>query len=170
MMSFWTFSDVFEEGGPGREPFDGSFGLIALGGIKKPSYSAFALLHKLGDERIAQESSDILVTRRHDGTLVIAAWNLVDPDKSGSVQSLDFEIRGAGPRSRVGVLRADSDHGNTLAAYKKMGSPRYPTRAQVRELNRVADADSTEHYRLSKGSIKLDLPVNGVLVLEVPAR
>jgi xylan 1,4-beta-xylosidase len=52
MMSFWTFSDVFEERGPGREPFGGSFGLVALGGIKKPSYSAFALLHKLGQERI----------------------------------------------------------------------------------------------------------------------
>lgn len=81
MMSFWTFDDVFEEDGPGREPFDGSFGLIALGGIKKPSYTAFALLHKLGQERIAQNSPEVLVTRRRDGSLAIAAWNLVDPDK-----------------------------------------------------------------------------------------
>jgi len=34
--------------GPGVSLFDGGFGLVALGGIKKPSYSAFALLHKLG--------------------------------------------------------------------------------------------------------------------------
>src|SRR5580700_10103015 len=82
MMSFWTFSDVFEEDGPGREPFGGSFGLVALGGIKKPSYSAFALLHKLGKERILQDSSNILITRRRDGSLAIVAWNLVDPDQS----------------------------------------------------------------------------------------
>src|SRR5208283_4591918 len=50
MTSFWTFSDVFEEHGVKREPFDGGFGLIAPGGIKKPSYSAFALLHRLGEE------------------------------------------------------------------------------------------------------------------------
>lgn len=83
MMSFWTFSDVFEEGGPKREPFDGGFGLIAMGGIKKPSYAAFALLHQLGNERIPQQASNVLVTRRHDGTVVVAAWNLVDPDKTG---------------------------------------------------------------------------------------
>jgi len=76
MMSFWTFSDVFEENGPKREPFDGGFGLIALGGIKKPSYTAFALLHELGQERILQDSSNVLVTRRRDGSLAIAAWNL----------------------------------------------------------------------------------------------
>lgn len=37
MMSFWTFSDVFEEDGPKKEPFDGGFGLMAMGGIKKPA-------------------------------------------------------------------------------------------------------------------------------------
>jgi hypothetical protein len=46
-----------------------------------PSYNAFALLHELGDERIASSSHDVLVTRRKDGALVVAAWNLVDPDK-----------------------------------------------------------------------------------------
>jgi xylan 1,4-beta-xylosidase len=167
MMSFWTFSDVFEEGGPGREPFDGSFGLVALGGIKKPSYSAFALLHKLGQERILQDNSNVLVTRRRDGSLVIAAWNLVDPDKVGTERSVEFEIRGVAPGSELRVSRADSEHGNTLGAYKNMGSPRYPTQAQVRELNRVAEMTLIQNLRLSKGFIKLQLPVNGVLLLEV---
>lgn len=167
MMSFWTFSDVFEEGGPGREPFGGSFGLMALGGIKKPSYSAFALLHKLGEERIAQDSPNVLVTRRGNGSLVIAAWNLVDPDQQGTRRSIDFEIRGVPPDSPVRVSRADSEHGNTLGAYKSMGSPRYPTLKQVRELNQVADKASVQTFRLSKGSIKLELPVNGIVLLEV---
>jgi xylan 1,4-beta-xylosidase len=167
MMSFWTFSDVFEEGGPGREPFGGSFGLMALGGIKKPSYSAFALLHKLGEERIAHDSPNVLVTRHRDGLLAIAAWNLVDPDQTGSARSVNFVIRGVPPDSQVQVRRADSEHGNTLAAYKSMGSPRYPTQAQVRELNRVADRAAIQNLRLSKGSIKLELPVNGVVLLEV---
>jgi xylan 1,4-beta-xylosidase len=170
MMSFWTFSDVFEENGPGREPFDGGFGLIALGGIKKPSYSAFALLHKLGQERIEQNSPEVLVTRQRNGSLAIVAWNLVDPDKKGSERSVEFEIHGVPPSSPVRVSRADSEHGNTLAAYQSMGSPRYPTQKQVRELNRVAEADSAQNLRLSKGSIKLELPVNGVLLLEVPEK
>ena len=167
MMSFWTFSDVFEESGPKREPFDGGFGLIALGGIKKPSYSAFALLHKLGEERILQDSPNVLVTRRRDGSLAIAAWNLVDPDAKGSERSVEIKIRGVPPDSHVRVSRADAEHGNTLATYKGMGSPPYPTQAQVRALNRVAEAPSVRDLRLSKGSIRLPLPVNGVLLLEV---
>ena len=167
MMSFWTFSDVFEENGPGREPFNGSFGLVALGGIKKPSYVAFGVLHKLGDERIGQDAPDVLVTRRRDGTLAIAAWNLVDPDAKGAPRTVEFQIHGMPPDSPVRVSRADAEHGNTLAAYQKMGSPRYPTQAQIRELNRIADADSTQNLRLSGGSIKLQVPVNGVLLLEL---
>lgn len=170
MMSFWTFDDVFEEAGPGREPFDGSFGLIALGGIKKPSYSAFALLHKLGHERILNDSPSVLVTRRTDGTLVVAAWNLVDPGTKGSARAIEFEFRGVPADGRVSVSRADSEHGNTLAAYKSMGSPRYPTQAQIHELNRVAEKSSTQELRLSRGSIRLELPENGVLLLEVPKK
>jgi xylan 1,4-beta-xylosidase len=170
MMSFWTFSDVFEENGPGREPFGGSFGLVALGGIKKPSYSAFALLHQLGHERIMNDSANVLVTRLGDGSLAIAAWNLVDLDVTGSARSIEFEIRGVSPDSAVHVSRADTDHGNTLAAYKSMGSPRYPTEKQVRGLNLVAEASSLENLRLSNGSIKLQLPINGILLLQVPIR
>src|SRR5579862_2154025 len=63
MMSFWTFSDVFEEGGPIAKPFEGEFGLRAKGGINKPSYYDFALLHQLGEERIANAAANVLVTR-----------------------------------------------------------------------------------------------------------
>jgi xylan 1,4-beta-xylosidase len=170
MMSFWTFSDVFEENGPGREPFNGSFGLITLGGIKKPSYSAFALLHQLGQERLEQNAPEVLVTRQRDGSLAIAAWNLVDPDKKGNGRSVEFEIHGVSPSSRILLSRVDSEHGNTLAAYKSMGSPRYPTQKQIAELNRIAETNTVQNLRLSKGSITLELPVNGVLLLEVPEK
>jgi len=171
MMSFWTFSDVFEEDGPKREPFDGGFGLMAMGGIRKPSYAAFALLHKLGEERIPQATPGVLVTRRRNGSLVLAAWNLVDPGTKGSAHSIEFKITGVPPTSAVRVSRADAEHGNTLAAYKVMGSPRYPTQAQVRELNRVEETTTTpQNLRLSNGTIKLELPVNGIVLVEVPKK
>ena len=62
LMSFWTFSDVFEEGGPIPKPFEGQFGLRAKGGINKPSYYGFALLHQLGDQRLANPSKNVIVT------------------------------------------------------------------------------------------------------------
>jgi xylan 1,4-beta-xylosidase len=166
MMSFWTFNDVFEEGGPKQEPFDGGFGLMAMGGIKKPSYTGFAVLHKLGQERIPVDAANVLVTRGADGKLIIAAWNLVDPDKKGNPATLEFQISGVSPNAAVRVTRADSEHGNTLAAYARMGSPRYPTRGQVEQLNRVADENSAEELQLTNGMIDLEVPVNGIIVLE----
>jgi xylan 1,4-beta-xylosidase len=167
MMSFWTFSDVFEESGPKHEPFDGGFGVTAMGGIKKPSYTGFAVLHKLGQERIPQDASNVLVTRGKNGKLIIAAWNLEDPDRKGSPRSIEFQITGVAPNAAVEVTRADAEHGNTLAAYKQMGSPKYPTRAQVAELNQVADQNKAEDLHLTSGTIKLDVPVNGIVLLEV---
>ena len=41
MMSYWTFSDVFEEQGVVKQPFYGGFGLVAEDGIPKPSFAAF---------------------------------------------------------------------------------------------------------------------------------
>jgi xylan 1,4-beta-xylosidase len=125
------------------------------------------VLHKLGQERITQNASNVLVTRRADGTLVIAAWNLVNPDRKGSAVNIEFNINGVGPNASVLVTRADAEHGNTLAAYKRMGSPIYPTRKQVAEINRVAEESKPEELQLTRGSITLVVPVNGIVLLEV---
>jgi xylan 1,4-beta-xylosidase len=168
MMSFWTFSDVFEEDGPKKEPFDGGFGLMATGGIKKPSYVAFSLLHKLGSERLANTASDVLVTRRKDGTLVIAAWNLVDPDQKGSNKVFHLKFRGVAPDARISVQRVDNDHGNTLAAYRAAGSPRYPTQAQVQQINRAAELPPADSAQLLNGQLDLDISPNGLVLVEAP--
>ncbi len=68
MMSYWTFSDVFEEQGVVKRPFYGGFGLLAEDGIPKPAFAAFELLHHLGEERLAVDSDSALVTRRKDGS------------------------------------------------------------------------------------------------------
>ena len=138
IMSYWTFSDVFEEQGPVKQPFYGGYGLIAAGGIPKPAFDAFELLHQLGDERIASSNSDVLVTRRKDGTLVIALWNLVEPGATGPDKSFHLDFRGVAPQAAATIARVDAKHGDTFAAYVRMGKPRYPTQAQIKELRQVA--------------------------------
>src|SRR5205807_9912667 len=78
IMSYWTFSDVFEEQGVVKTPFYGGFGLLAAGGIPKPAFNAFALLHQLGEQRLASAAEGALLTRRADGALVVALWNYAD--------------------------------------------------------------------------------------------
>jgi xylan 1,4-beta-xylosidase len=167
MMSFWTFSDVFEEGGPIPEPFEGHFGLRAKGGINKPSYYDFALFHQLGDQRIANAANDVLVTKRKDGALAVAVWNLVDPGTTGTKKNIQLLFRGIPANAKVSISRVDDDHGNTLAAYKAMGSPIDPTEAQVKELNRETDPGAAEQGALIDGRLNLSLRSNALLLIKV---
>lgn len=169
MMSFWTFSDVFEEGGPHAKPFNGEFGLRAKGGINKPSFYAFALLHRLGNERLANSSKDVIVTKSPDGSLEIAAWNLVDPDQPPQERHMTLVFHGVSGNTPVTIERVDQDHGDVLKAYAAMGSPPDPTEKQVDQLNRETQPGAPEHRSLSKGSLGLDLGSNALLLIRVEA-
>jgi xylan 1,4-beta-xylosidase len=167
MMSFWTFSDVFEEGGPIPKPFEGNFGLRAKGGINKPSYYGFGLLHQLGDRRLANSSKNVIVTESADGGLAIAAWNLVDPGQSGSARTIELTLRGVEPSARVTLQRVDSEHGSVLPRYAAMGKPLDPTPEQVEQLNRETALPAPEEAHLDGGKLKLELEPNALVLVKV---
>ncbi len=166
-MSFWTFSDVFEEGGPIATPLEGHFGLRAKGGINKPSYYAFALLHQLGDMRIATASKHVIATQAGNGSLVVAAWNLVDPGQSGSTRTIDLVFHDVPPNARVTVQTVDRDHGNVLPKYRDMGSPFDPTPAQVKELNGKTALPPPQEMHLVGGQLQLKLTPNALDLITV---
>lgn len=170
-MSFWTFDDVFEEDGVVKEPFHGGFGLIAAGGIKKPSFYGFSLLHELGEERLSNDAGDMLVTRRKDGTLVIALWNLVDLDKAanGSSKTIRLEFSGIPASSSATIRNVDAEHGNPTPAYLAMGSPRYPTPAQVAALNKASALPSPTAVKLHGNQLEVTLRMNSLALIEIPA-
>jgi xylan 1,4-beta-xylosidase len=168
MLSFWTFSDVFEEGGPIPQPFEGHFGLRAKGGINKPSYYDFALLHRLGEQRLANNNPNAIVTSRSDGKLAIVVWNYVEPSETGHAKKYrllfqHMSLAGA----EVSISRVDDDHSNTLAAYRSLGSPRYPTEEQVRKLNALTALAPPPKVRLSSPDLDLELGPNALVLLEV---
>ncbi|HTZ32949.1 MAG TPA: glycosyl hydrolase family 39 [Methylomirabilota bacterium] len=167
ILSFWTFSDVFEENGPSRQPFPAIFGLLAAGGIKKPSFYGFELFHRLGTTRIANPADNILVTRRDDGSFVIALWNLNPPDKPGAARAFDLKLQHLGSGTQVLVSRIDADHSNTLAAYQRLGRPRYVTPEQVRQLNQESELAAPESITAEQGQLHLTLPPNGFALLEL---
>ena len=166
-MSYWTFSDVFEEQGVVKQPFYGGYGLVAAGGIPKPAYRAFRLLHQLGSERLALDSDSALLTRRSDGGLVVAVWNLVPAEQTGTEKVVT--IRANPPRRfrQATISRLDRDHGDPHPLYEKMGSPRYPTETQLRELRKVADSPVPEVRELQNGELILRLPPEGLAVIEL---
>jgi xylan 1,4-beta-xylosidase len=166
-MSFWTFSDVFEEGGPIPQPFAGQFGLRAKGGINKPSYYAFELLHHLGDQRLPVDSINVIATGSSDGSLVVAAWNLVDPGQHGNPIQLDLSFRGLPASATVNLQTIDDNHGNVLPRYAAMGSPLDPTPAQVRQLNQETALPPPEHRPLNAGVLKITLTPDALTLITI---
>ena len=166
MMSYWTFSDVFEEQGVVKKPFYGGYGLIAEDNLPKPAFNAFKLLHKLGDVRIALDSDSALLTKRPDGTLVMALWNLFPPEQRGEPKSVTIVVDGMKRSAPVRVSRLDASHGSLLGAYAQMGSPVYPTQQQINELRRAAALPPPQKMQFSKGKLDLVIPPQGLVLLE----
>jgi xylan 1,4-beta-xylosidase len=152
-MSYWTFSDVFEEQGVIKTPFYGGYGLIAEGGVPKAAFNAFAMLHRLGDRRSQPELANALVTKRPDGTLSIAVWNYAAPGTTGAVRKVHVTVSGWSGTPRYHVEILDRDHGSALAAWQAMASPASPTREQYEQLRHAATVtqklDGTSTFMLS---------------------
>src|SRR5579862_5367091 len=178
-MSYWTFSDVFEEQGVVRTPFYGGFGLIAEDGIPKPAFNAFAMLHQLGDRRLKAASDAALATRRSDGTIVVALWNYAPPfgtgatytpppQGSGPEKRFMVKLNCVSPKASVEILRLDAEHGNVMQAYDAMGRPAFPTRDQIVQLRAAGKASPPQKTVLKEGSLSISIPPQGLVLITVP--
>ncbi len=167
MMTYWTFSDVFEEQGVLKQPFYGGFGLLAPGSIPKPAFNAFALLHRLGETRLEAESESVLVTRRKDSSLAIAVWNLFLPEEAGTAKTFTLKFAGLEGEHTARVRIVDREHGSPLPAYEKMGHPPYPTQAQLAMLRKAAALPKAETRAIGKGSLSLTLQPHSLALIEL---
>lgn len=179
-MSFWTFSDVFEEGGIIRSPFYGGFGVIAEDGIPKPAFNAFVLLHKLGDTRLEPDAHSAIITRTRSGALAIALWNYSPPDGTGprytpppakrSLRTFDITLRNIDRSAHAELWRVDDQHGNAVSTFDAMGRPRWPTRAQIAQLRAAARLSAPQAIRLEQGRVQVQVPQHGLALLQIEAR
>ena len=165
LMSYWTFSDVFEEQGVVKKPFYGGYGLIAVGGIPKAAFNDFALLHRLGTRRLMPRLKDALVTKRSDGTLAVAVWNYAEPGAGGSARDFEIELSQG---HAISVTVVDDDHGSSLTAWRKMGEPAFPTRRQQAELRVAGKLPAAQ---ASNGStVRLTLAPHALALIEGATR
>ncbi len=166
MMSYWTFSDVFEEQGVVKTPFYGGFGLIAVGHVPKPVYGAFQLLHKLGNQRLALNSDSALLTRRDDGSLVLAVWNYAPPEETGSTRTVTVRFDHTKAK-QASIWQLDTAHGDFHSLYQKMGEPSYPTIAQQEQLRAAVALSPPSKQKLKRNELSLTLPAHGLALIEV---
>jgi xylan 1,4-beta-xylosidase len=167
IMSYWAFSDVFEEQGVVKTPFYGGFGLEAERSIPKAAFNDFALLHRLGDARLDVSSDSVLVTRTKAGGLEIAVWNLFLPEEKGSPKRVTLRFRGVAAEKPARVTIVDPEHGSPLPAWEKMGRPADPTEKQIEELRKAAAMPAPKTYSLAKGELTLTLPAHALALVEL---
>lgn len=168
-MSYWTFSDVFEESGIARSPFHGGFGLITDDGIAKAAFNDFRLLHQLGTVRLANPSDSAIVTRRANGALAIAVWNYAPPGRGGASKRYALTIRHVPGVKRAVVWLVDRNHGSALTAWQAMGRPRFPSRAQYRILKLAAQLPPPTIRPLAPTppQVTLQLPAHALALVEL---
>lgn len=160
-LSYWTFTDVFEEGGAGDTIFHGGFGLINYQGIVKPSFHAYRMMNALGDQLVKQLPGAVITREQKSGRMIALAYNypsemkialpptesLEDADKitnTGSARSLSIQLSGLPPNAPFLIETLDKDHGNATAAWEAMGAPPTPTREQTEALRKAAWATRKE--------------------------
>lgn len=151
-MSYWVFTDIFEENGPGTTPFHGGFGLLTVQGIKKPSYFAYQFLSNLGSTELVNEDSRSWVCRDDHGGLQVLLWDLTDTTGGQANQLYFREPRPPGEKGHVSVKLSHVPAGSydlsirevgykkndAYTAWMEMGKPGALTRENERALKAAA--------------------------------
>jgi xylan 1,4-beta-xylosidase len=136
--SWWTCSDIFDENSMPSVPFQGGFGLLNIHGVPKPVFRAFELLHRLGTSQFEVNGSrgtvSAWVSPIDAAHVSVLVTNHALPDHPIDAERVRVVLRDASTPHRVSIERIDDDHANAPAAWRRLGSPEYPSAEQVEHL------------------------------------
>jgi len=153
-MSYWTFTDIFEEAGPRFTPFHGGFGLLNTQGIKKPAYHAFSLLNKLGTTELMNADSSSWICKNAKGEVQVLFWDCsyTLPDSVNNqayfVRDLPAKAKGivkvslkglASGKYQLVLHRIGYRVNDAYASYLAMGKPGQLSKPQVDKIKQEND-------------------------------
>lgn len=185
-MSYWTYSDLFEEPGPPTAPFEGGFGLMNPQGIRKPAWFAYKYLHQLGEQEVKTPDAQSWVARDAKGGVQVLAWDFQKPDQGNksnrpyytTVQPtrdgtpLALELKGMKPGSyTMQVYRTGFKANDAHTAYLEMGKPNSLTQSQVAQLQALTvDKPETRQVKVAANgtaSVQVPMRVNDVVLVKI---
>jgi xylan 1,4-beta-xylosidase len=169
-MSYWVFTDIFEEPGPRFTPFHGGFGLLNYQSINKPAFYAYQFMNRLGNTELMNSDSSSWACKDEKGNIQILLWDFTNTHPGDSVNNQVYYIRDlpAKPKGKVEVSIAQIPAGTyTVDIYKvgyrvndpyttyfDMGRPGQLTREQVQKIKKLNDgsAVSSEQVKVKAGA------------------
>lgn len=183
-MSYWTFSDLFEEPGPPPTPFHGGFGLMNREGIRKPAWFAYKYLNALKGREVATGDEHAMIAL--DGKRINAlVWDWQQPEQKLSnkpfytrlvpaVQSRPLRLSfGKLPASRyrLRLYRTGYRANDPLSAYIDMGMPVAFSDAQLAQMQALtSDKPETDRIITAKtlrGGLTVPMRSNDVLLVSL---
>jgi xylan 1,4-beta-xylosidase len=176
-MSYWTYTDLFEEPGPPTAPFQGGFGLLNPQGIRKPAYFAYKYLHALQGESLRTSDAQAMLATQ-DGNVTAVIWDFEQPDQKVSNRSfytkpipshaaapVQLQLTHLVPNAdyRLEVHRTGYHANDAYSAYIEMGSPKELSVAQIAHLKELTrDLPETDNAVRSgpTGTVEFVVPMN----------
>ena len=176
-MSYWTYTDLFEEPGPPTAPFQGGFGLLNPQGIRKPAFFAYKYLHALQGESLKTSDPQAMLATQ-GGNVTALIWDFEQPDQkvsnrpfytklipSHAAASVELQVTHLAPNTayRLEVHRTGYHANDADSAYIEMGSPKELSAAQIAHLNELTrDLPETDKAVRSgsDGTVKFSIPMN----------
>jgi len=190
-MSYWVFTDIFEESGPRFTPFHGGFGLLTIQGISKPSLYSYKYMNKLGKTELVNTDTRSWACKSDNGDIQLLFWDFTNTHPGDSVHNQAYYIKDLPSKSK-GKLKVSISHVPagmyTLETYKvgyrvndaytdylDMGKPKQLNKQQVGELKRhnAGSPVATETIEVKPNiafSKELDIRENDVFLLNMIKR
>jgi xylan 1,4-beta-xylosidase len=176
-MSYWTYTDLFEEPGPPTAPFQGGFGLLNPQGIRKPAFFAYKYLRALQGKSLTTSDAQAMLATQ-DGNLTAVIWDFQSPEQKVSNRSfftkaipshpvapVSFEVTHLAPNAayRLEVHRTGFRANDAYTAWIEMGSPKDLSAKQIAQLN-VLTRDTPETDKIVRsgadGTAEMTIPMN----------
>jgi xylan 1,4-beta-xylosidase len=174
-MSYWTYTDLFEEPGPPPTPFHGGFRLLNLEGIRKSAYFAYTYLHALQGDELAAHDQRVFAAVEGDRISAVI-WDFHQPQQNVSnrpfysrsvpatpAPSIEVSVSHLKPDSyRLEIHRTGFRANDAYSEYIEMGAPKDLTPTQLEHL-RMLTRDLPEIDRVvqvgNSGAYGISLPM-----------
>lgn len=176
-MSYWVFTDIFEEAGPRFTPFHGGFGLLNYQDVRKPAFFAYQFLNRLGPTELENADAASWVTTDKAGNAQVLLWDfsITNPTTENNQIYYKRDL----PAAPKGAVKIHLGHlapgrytaslyqvgyrvNDAYAVYKDLGSPAQLTRAQGEKLHAASTGKPIEEKAITirvDGNFDRELPL-----------
>lgn len=174
-MSYWVFTDIFEEPGPRYTPFHGGFGLMNTQGIKKSAYHAYSFMNILGSVELENTDKASFATTDENGDFQLLFWDYsyTLPEKTNNQDYYNQDLP-SNKKGNVSVGLTNVPNGqyqlevykigymqnDPYSVYCQMGKPDQLSKKQVAYLKEISNGEpmTKELVKITNGKFEKQFP------------